>query len=151
MIEIIEYDDQYAGVFKELNLEWLDHYNVTEDHDLQILDKPRELVLDGGGSIFLARDNDRVVGTAGISNEGDHVYELIKMCVAKSHQGRGISRMLIDKCLETARLKGARKIFLYSNSQLTIAIGLYKKYGFVHVDASNSPLASADVKMELVL
>jgi hypothetical protein len=34
---------------------------------------------------------------------------------------------------------------------LQTAISLYKKYGFIHVDASNSPLLTADIKMELAL
>jgi len=73
------------------------------------------------------------------------------MSVAPAFQGKGIGKILLKKCLEKARELKAKKIFLYSNSQLTTAIALYKKYGFVHVDASNSPLVTADVKMELYL
>ncbi|RYG41567.1 MAG: GNAT family N-acetyltransferase, partial [Chitinophagaceae bacterium] len=40
-VEIIAYQSQYQPVFKSLNLEWLDKYNLTEDHDLQILDDPQ--------------------------------------------------------------------------------------------------------------
>jgi putative acetyltransferase len=73
------------------------------------------------------------------------------MAVTPGFQGRGIAKMLIEKCLNKARELKAKKIFLYSNSQLITAISLYKKYGFVHVDASNSPLLTADTKMELSL
>ena len=31
MVEIIEYQDQYAGDFKKINLEWLDKFNLTEE------------------------------------------------------------------------------------------------------------------------
>jgi N-acetylglutamate synthase-like GNAT family acetyltransferase len=91
------------------------------------------------------------VGTAGIANEENSIYELVKMTVAPAFRGQGISKMLIEKCLDKARELKAKKVFLYSNSQLQTAISLYKKYGFAHVDASNSPLLSADVKMELTL
>ena len=151
MIEIIDYSGEYANDFRELNLEWLDKYNLTESHDLEVINHPKETILDNGGYIFLAREGDRIVGTAGIANEGDSVYELVKMTVAPAFRGQGISKMLIEKCLDKARELKAKKIFLYSNSQLQTAIALYKKYGFVHVDASNSPLLSADVKMELAL
>jgi len=151
MIEIIDYSGEYANDFRDLNLEWLEKYNLTEAHDLEVINHPKEAVLDKGGYIFLAREGDRIVGTAGIANEGDSIYELVKMTVAPAFRGQGISKMLIEKCLDKARELKAKKIFLYSNSQLQTAIALYKKYGFVHVDASNSPLLSADVKMELAL
>jgi N-acetylglutamate synthase-like GNAT family acetyltransferase len=151
MIEIIDYSGEYANDFRELNLEWLEKYNLTESHDLEIINHPKEEVLDKGGCIFLAREGDRIIGTAGIANEGDSIYELVKMTVAPAFRGQGISKMLIEKCLDKARELKAKKIFLYSNSQLQTAISLYKKYGFVHVDASNSPLVTADIKMELSL
>src|SRR6476646_9069890 len=136
MIEIIDYSGEYANDFRELNLEWLEKYNLTESHDLEVINHPTETILDKGGFIFLA-------------SEGDSTYELVKMTVAPAFRGQGISKMLIEKCLDKARELKAKKIFLYSNSQLQTAISLYKKYGFVHVDASNSPLVPADIKMEL--
>jgi N-acetylglutamate synthase-like GNAT family acetyltransferase len=151
MIEIIDYCDEYANDFRELNLEWLEKYNLAESHDLEIINHPKETILDGGGCIYLAKSGDKIVGTAGLANAGNGVYELVKMAVAPEFQGKGISRMLMDKCLRKAKELNAKKIFLYSNSQLTTAISLYKKYGFEHVDASNSPLLTADVKMELSL
>src|SRR4029079_3918417 len=151
MIEIIDYSGEYANDFRALNLEWLDKYNLTESHDLEVINHPKESILDRGGYIFLAKEGEKIIGTAGIANEGDSVYELVKMTVAAAFRGRGISKLLIEKCLEKARELKAKKVFLYSNSQLQTAISLYKKYGFVHVDASNSPLVTADVKMELKL
>ncbi len=151
MIEIIDYSGEYANDFRDLNLEWLDKYNLTESHDLEVINHPQEAILDKGGFIFLAREDDKIIGTAGLANEGDSIYELVKMTVTPEFRGKGISKMLIEKCLAKARELKAKKIFLYSNSQLQTAISLYKKYGFVHVDASNSPLVTADVKMEMTL
>ena len=151
MIKIIDYGDEYANDFKQLNLEWLEKYNLTESHDLEIINHPKETILDGGGCIYLAKSDDKIIGTAGLVNAGNGVYELVKMAVAPAFRGKGISRMLLDKCLDKAKELNAKKIFLYSNSQLTTAISLYKKYGFIHVDATGSPLLTADVKMELSL
>jgi putative acetyltransferase len=151
MIEIIDYSDEYANDFKQLNLEWLNKYNLAEAYDLEIINDPKKTILNNGGFIYLAKFMDNIVGTAGLANEGNSVFELVKMGVAPAFQGRGIAKMLIEKCLNKARELKAKKIFLYSNSQLITAITLYKKYGFVHVDASNSPLLTADIKMELTL
>lgn len=151
MIEIIDYSPEYAIDFKELNLEWLEKYHLTESHDLEVINDPQGTIIDNGGFIYLAKAGDKIIGTAGIGNEGNGNFELVKMSVDPAFRGQGISRALMDKCLNKAKGLKAVKIFLYSNSQLTTAIALYKKYGFVHVDATNSPLLTADVKMELYL
>jgi GNAT superfamily N-acetyltransferase len=151
MIRIIHYESKYQPDFKRLNLEWLDKYNLTESHDLEVLNDPEGKVIAGGGCIFLAMDDERVIGTAGLAKEHEGAYELIKMFVDPSYRGQGISKKLLDRCLKEARKLKAEKIFLYSNSQLLTALKLYENYGFRHVDASNSPLLTADVKMELSL
>jgi putative acetyltransferase len=150
-IEIIDYSDQYAEDFRRLNLEWLEKYNLVESHDLEVIDDPRSTILNPGGAIYLAKAGDTIVGSAGLAKTGDAEYELAKMAVTPAWQGKGISRLLIEKCLEKAKSLGAEKIILFSNHQLTTAIGLYEKYGFHHVDVVGSPFATADVKMELDL
>lgn len=151
MISIIPYQDKYKPDFIRLNLEWLDKYKLTESHDLEILNDPEGKVLNGGGAIFLAMDGDKVVGTAGIAKDTGQVYELVKMAVDPEYQGKGISKTLLNECLSLAKSKGAKKIYLWSNSQLKTALSLYEKNGFRHVTPENSPLLTADVKMELIL
>jgi GNAT superfamily N-acetyltransferase len=150
-IRIIPYRDEYRTVFKELNLEWLDYYNLTEGHDLKILNDPRGTIIDKGGYIWVAQADGKIVGSAGLAKEEEGVYELVKMAVTERYRGHGISRLLIERCLYKAREIGARKVTLYSNHQLERAIGLYEKYGFYHVELVNSPLETADIRMELVL
>ena len=147
MIEIIPYSDEYASVFKVMNLEWLDKYNLTESHDLLILNDPKGTIIDNGGVIFLARSGDEIVGSAAIINEGHGIFELAKMTVATAFQGKGISKLLLEKCLEAAKERNAKKLILFSNSQLQTAISLYKKYGFKHVDVTDAPFLTADIKM----
>jgi GNAT superfamily N-acetyltransferase len=151
MIEIKSYENQYQPEFKQLNLEWLDKYNLTESHDLMILDDPKGTILDRGGFIWLAKEGDVIAGTAAIVNEGHGIFELVKMSVAPAYQGRGISKLLIEVCIAKAREIGVRKLLLYSNHQLLTALKLYEKYGFHHVEVKDSPFETADVKMELEL
>ena len=151
MISIVLYEDKYAHEFKTLNLEWLYKYNLTEPADLEVLDDPRGTVIDRGGIIFLAVAGEEIVGTAALIKEGEGEYEFAKMAVTAAWQGKGISRLLIDRCMETAREWKAKKLSLFSNSQLKTAISLYEKYGFRHVKVEHSPFATADVKMELEL
>jgi putative acetyltransferase len=150
-IKIIEYKNEHHAAFRQLNLEWLDHYNLTESHDLMILDDPEGTILNRGGFIWMAEADGQLVGSAGLIKEHDGEYELAKMAVTAAYRGKGISKLLIEKCLEKAREVGAKKLSLFSNHQLQTALSLYEKYGFRHVALHDSPFETADVKMELAL
>ena len=150
-IRVINYNHKYHSVFKELNLEWLDKYNLTESHDLEVLEDPKKFIMDKGGCLFLAMLGDKVVGSAGLMKESDSEYELVKMSVDPQFRGQGIGKQLLEHCLGEARKLKAKKIFLFSNSQLQTALKLYKKYGFQHVVVIDAPFLTADVKMELHL
>ena len=148
-IEIIEYDKKFHADFKSMNLDYLDKYNLTESHDMIILDNPKEIVIERGGFIWLAKAGNEIVGTVGIMPEGHGIFELIKMCVAESWRGKGISKLLMETCLQKVKELGGEKLFLFSNHQLQTALKLYTKYGFKNVEVTDSPFETADVKMEL--
>ena len=148
--ELVAYAPEHQPVFKQLNLEWLDFYHLREPQDLSVLDDPKGTILDKGGYIFLALCDGIVVGSAALMKEGENEYELAKMAVAKAHRGKGISKLLMEKCLSKAKELHAHKISLFSNHQLATAIALYQKYGFRHVEVKDSPFMTADIKMELV-
>ena len=128
MTEIIKYEHKYQPDFKRLNMEWLEKYDLIETHDLKILDDPEETVINNGGCIFLAVNDGKIVGTAGLWKEDDTVFELIKMAVDGAYRGQGISKILLEHCIREVRNRKAQKIFLYSNSQLKTALKLYEKY-----------------------
>ncbi len=150
MVRIIPYEKKYQPDFKRLNLEWLDKYALTEQYDLDILDDPEGKIIRPGGSIYLAMENEKVVGTAGLSKEEEGVFELVKMTVDPDSRGKGIGKILLEHCLLEAKTMRAKKIRLFSNSKLTTALGMYEKYGFRHVPVTDSHLLTADVKMELL-
>jgi N-acetylglutamate synthase-like GNAT family acetyltransferase len=149
MVEIIDYKDFYESDFRRINLEWLDKYSLKEELDVVTLNNPRETILDTGGVIFLAKADGEIIGSAALIDEHDGVFELAKMAVVPAWQGKGISNRLMEKCLERAKELQAKRIILFSHSSLNRAIGLYAKYGFKHVEVTDSPFAMANVKMEL--
>src|SRR5206468_1959268 len=106
--------------------EWLDGYNLTESHDLMVLDDPQGTILEQGGVIYLARAGEEIVGSAALMKEHEGIYELAKMAVTKKWQGKGISKLLIETCLAKAKEMKANKITLFSNHQLQTAIHLYE-------------------------
>src|SRR5688572_24371520 len=151
MVDIIEYQDQYADDFKKINLEWLNKLDLTEEADLLMLNKPKETILEPGGAIFLAKTDEEIIGSAALISAHNGVFELAKMTVVPLWQGRGISKLLLEKCLERASFLKAKKIVLFSHHKLEVALRLYTNYGFEHVEVTDSPFATADIKMELLL
>jgi len=151
MPKLIAFEPKYAADFKRLNLEWLDKYGLTEEPDLVMLDNPQGEILDSGGCIYLAEEEGEIIGSAALINEGDGRFELAKMAVTTKFQGKGISKLLIEKCLEQAKIWSAKKVYLQSSSKLTTALLLYEKYGFRHVPVINTHYDTADVMMELEL
>ncbi len=149
MLEIIEFEERYAEDFKRLNLEWLDKYNLREEADMRVLNDPIGTMINQDGFIFLARVGDEIVGTAGIMKEHGNVFELVKMAVSSQHQGKGISKLLLERCLGKARELQVGTLILYSNHQLERALKLYEHYGFQQIPVVNSPFHTADVMMEL--
>ena len=151
MIKIISYESKYHPDFKRLNLEWLEKYNLTESHDLELLYNPEEKIIATGGCLFLALKKDAVVGTAGLIKANEREFELVKMAVDPPYRGQGIGKKLLDRCLEEARKLNGKKVFLFSNSRLQTALKMYEKYGFTYIAVTGTPLLTADVKMELYL
>mgnify|MGYP003428897173 CR=1 FL=1 len=152
MVIIIPFKERYAGEFKRLNTEWLRQYFVIEAYDEYQLSHPNEEILDKGGYIFLAMDNELVIGTVALMKETDRSFELTKMSVTKDSQGKGVSKLLMDACIKLAKEKKWDRLFLYSNTILVPAIQLYRRYGFLEILLeTQSHYSRTNIKMELKL
>ncbi len=150
IISIIDFEPGYAAAFRQLNLEWLQQYGLLEEPDLLMINHPQKEIIDTGGFIFLAKWGEEIVGTAALIKETPTQYELVKMAVAPAFQGKGISKILIQTCLDKAKSTGAKRLYLQSNSQLTTAIALYEKYGFKHIPVKDAHYLTADIMMEMI-
>lgn len=149
MVSIIPYKAEHAAIFKKLNLGWLDQFQLTESHDLQVLNDPEGTICNRGGVILFAEADGEIVGSAALMVVTRDEFELAKMAVAPNMQGRGIGKLLLQAILDTAKAKNAKKITLFSNHQLKAALSLYRQFGFKSVAVTGSPFKTADVKMEL--
>jgi GNAT superfamily N-acetyltransferase len=140
------------GAFFALNEAWIERYFRMEAKDRKTLGDPAGQILEPGGEILMAEDGDRAVGCCALIPMHAGTYELAKMAVSESHQGRGIGRKLIEAVIARARELGARRLFLETNAKLAPAIRLYESAGFVHVKrATPSEYDRSDVCMELRL
>jgi N-acetylglutamate synthase-like GNAT family acetyltransferase len=150
-IEIIEYSDQYKDCFKALNDAWISKYFWVEPTDEYVLCNPVEAILEKGGYIFFARQNDTIVGTCALMKVEPLVYELGKMAVEESCRGLGIGTMLMKTVIAKAKKMKLRKLVLYSNTRLHAAINMYIRFGFYLVPKTDFHNHRANMKMELKL
>lgn len=144
------YQPELAPYFKEINLEWISTHFKVEEHDLEQLDHPEE-ILDNGGEIIFAKYKDEVVGTCALIKTGEGEYELAKMGVSPEYRGKKIGNKLMEAALDKAKALKAKKLWLGSNTKLPAALNLYIKYGFRHVELQQTAYARANVRMELWL
>jgi GNAT superfamily N-acetyltransferase len=149
-IAVVPYRRDFAGEFRRLNLDWIERLFKVEPPDLAVLDDPEGAVIAPGGTIFFALDGEAVVGTVALIPAGAGRFELAKMAVATSHQGRGIGEMLGQACKAWAAEHGVQTLCLETNSRLANAIRLYERLGFRRAVEPNPPdYARCDVYMEL--
>jgi GNAT superfamily N-acetyltransferase len=80
--------------------------------------------------------------------------EVAKMAVTQRHRGEGLGRVLLQPCIDRARLFGKKRLYLETNNRLKNEVALYRKLGFVDVPRSAWPpseYARVDEVMELRL
>ncbi len=151
-IEIVPFHIKYATVFYDLNVEWLETYFYVEDFDREVLSNPNKYILDPGGHIFFAIQNNEVLGTVALMKDAEGSFELTKMAVLPDQRGKKIGQQLMQHCIDFAKEHRFKNLFLYSNTLLENAIYIYRKYGFVeiHVEA-DSPYDRSNIKMAFPL
>lgn len=151
MIEITSFAPVLAEHIKRLNYEWLEKYFRIEEGDVITLSDPKRYIIDKGGFIFFAIFENQVVGTAALMKKTETEFELGKMAVTESVQGKGIGRILLEHCLTFAKEKNIRSLVLYSNTQLQSAIHLYREFGFREIELESGLYERANIKMFLDL
>ena len=151
MVEIIRYNKTYKEDFKKLNYEWLEKYFKVEPVDAKLLSHPETEVVEKGGEIFIALEDNIAIGTACIIKYDAVSCEIGKMAVTRTAQGKGVGRLLMHNCLDECRMKGFRKVILYSNDLLVPAKKLYESMGFKEVPNLDSYYERGGVKYEKYL
>ncbi|WP_299603663.1 GNAT family N-acetyltransferase [uncultured Aquimarina sp.] len=151
-VTIIPFDPKYAKDFADLNVAWLEKYFVVEPHDVELLEKCEETIINTGGHIFFAKVGSEIAGTFSLIKNQKGIYELGKMAVSPEFQGQKIGQQLLTFCIDFAKKQHWTKLILYSNTKLENAIYIYKKYGFMEIELEkDSPYLRSNIKMELVL
>lgn len=82
---------------------------------------------------FIAEIDGEVVGGSGIfptPNLPDACCELVKLYLLPHARGKGIAKVLIQKCFDAAKQNGYHSMYLETMPELSTAVGLYQQLGF---------------------
>lgn len=122
MIEIKEYDNRYAEKMSKIIIQNLLEVN-SKDYGLEFVKKsvkgftPEEIKKNfpKRTKVFVALENDTVVGTAGIDKSwcnDDGEYWILTVFVDIKHHKKGIGRMLVEEIEKYAKQIKAKKLVI---------------------------------------
>jgi len=95
-----------------------------------------ELFKTGKGIYYVAVMNNAIVGGGGIfptAGLDADTCELVKMYLAPVARGKGLGKMLMQECLDTAQKEGYKKVYLETMPELVIAVPMYETFGFEYL------------------
>jgi N-acetylglutamate synthase-like GNAT family acetyltransferase len=133
MLRIVEFRDELARLFHDINAEWIEAMFVMEDVDRHVLQNPRETIIETGGAIlFVEAEGHGIVGAGALRWDTPGQLELTKMGVKSDLRGLKAGEFLLNALIERAIVMQPERLFLLTNKQCEAAIHLYEKAGFEH-------------------
>lgn len=106
------------------------YYDPTTDHLFEEFSKAPKSIY------FIAERDGEMIGGAGIYPTEAlpaGTCELVKMYLKPEARGIGLGRMLIEKCLASAKEMGYSQVYLESMPELRKALSVYEKFGFEYL------------------
>ncbi|MXP41207.1 GNAT family N-acetyltransferase [Altererythrobacter soli] len=84
---------------------------------------------------WIAEIAGRPAGCIAMCRRSDEEAQLRLLIVDESARGRGVGRLLVERCVGHARRRGYKRMVLWTNAELTGARRLYASAGFRPVEA----------------
>ena len=140
-VKILPYSEALKPWFDSLNRAWLEKYFFVEELDNKVLTAPDTEVIAKGGVIIFAELNGEIVGTCALKKQNEGEYELTKMAVTPSAQGKGIGRVLLEGAIAQYKKLPGKLLYLESHHSLGAALKLYETGGFEHAERPPGPVA----------
>lgn len=133
MLRIVEFRDDLARDFYDINVAWIEEMFVLEDVDRHVLEEPRQSIIDAGGAIlFVEHETLGIVGTGALRWSRPGQLELTKMGVKAGLRGMKAGAFLLEALITRAITMKPNRLYLLTNARCAAAIHLYQKHGFVH-------------------
>jgi ribosomal protein S18 acetylase RimI-like enzyme len=115
---------------------WPDAYsNILSPEQLQYMlnlmysDDALQHQMKNGHQFYIAEINEKPIGFASVSNEGNNVFQLNKLYILPNTQKTGVGKSLIQIIIEHAKQNGGAQIILRVNKQNKAKL-FYERQGF---------------------
>ena len=97
------------------------------------------------GAIFIAIDNNDVIGCVAFRSIAEGEAELKRLYVRPQHQGSGIGKQLFHTAMSKVQMAGYSSIVLDTLPSMQQAMSLYLHYGFKPIPAYyNNPVEGVE-------
>lgn len=148
-MEIVQYDNRYAKDFIALNTAWIvDLFGRLKKEDIETFQNIDKEISDGG-MIYVATENDEVMATCMVRDTGGGTWEICKLAANEKLKGKGAGNAVFEQCMRYAIGRGAKKLFILSNSRLKAALHIYRKHGFQEIKLNDYEYERGDIAFEL--
>ncbi|MCY7422549.1 MAG: GNAT family N-acetyltransferase, partial [Chitinophagaceae bacterium] len=110
-------------------------YDPTTDNLFKLFQQPVSIY-------YVAESDNTIIGGAGIFPSNGlppGTCELVKMYLSPQSRGKGLGKLLIEKCLEFATNSGYLQVYIETMPELKKAVSVYEKFGFSYL---NGPLGN---------
>ena len=103
------------------------------------------------GNFWIAKIDDKIIGTISLLDIGNCQAALRKMFVDKNYRGKefGVGQKLLDTLIEWARHKGFTEIFLGTTEKFTRAQRFYEKNDFKEIGKQELPAAFPVMEVDI--
>lgn len=102
------------------------YFDESTDHLSSLFAQPK-------ASYWVWEENGKVIGAGGVyPTEGlpEGTCELVKLYLYPEARGRGLGKILMEKCFEQAKALGYQQIYLETMPELNQAVNMYHGQGF---------------------
>ena len=116
------------------------HYLDKQGYDDEVA-HPERKYGPPGGRLYLARIEGEPAGCVALRPLDDHRCEMKRLYVRPAFREQGIGELLVRRIIDDARSIGYDCLLLDTLPFLTVAIGMYRRLGFVDIPSYNgSPM-----------
>lgn len=125
------------------------YYDASTDHLFELFQQP-------GSAYWVVEENGVVKGGGGIFPSPGlppDTVELVKMYLLPEMRGTGLGRAMIQQCIDEARLRGYKQMYIETMPELKQAMRTYEKFGFKYLDGplGNTGHFGCEIWMSLAL
>lgn len=104
-------------------------FDDTTDHLYELFQQP-------GSIYYIAEQDGEILGGGGVFPSEElpaQTCELVKMYLKPEARGKGLGKLLIDKCIEFAKGFGYLQMYIETMPELKKAVSVYEKFGFEYL------------------